>query len=103
MLISGEMLLPHDCSDDCTGALLLLPPPPPPTTTNFPQTAYFGFTCVLQLEWQYLSRTVPGFEAHLGTIGEAIRDIFIPALPDCSPEEVRGNSNFCQLLLHACK
>ena len=44
------------------------------------QTAYISFTCLLQSEWQYLSRAVTGVEAHLGPIEEAIRDVTIPSL-----------------------
>jgi hypothetical protein len=62
-----------------------------------------GFTSSLQSEWQYLSRAVPGVEVHLGPVEEAIRDVFIPALLECSAEDVRGNSDFRQLLSHGCK
>ena len=37
-----------------------------------PQSAYAGLGMSLQLEWQYLQRTVPGVRTLMGTIEEAL-------------------------------
>jgi hypothetical protein len=53
---------------------------------QYPQTAYHGFATLLQAEWQYTSRAVPGLEAHLQLIEDAIKDNLIPALLGCTVE-----------------
>ena len=50
---------------------------------------------LLQLEWQYLQRTVPGFGTLIGPIEEAIREKFFPTL--FGGEEIR------QILGHSVK
>ena len=45
-----------------------------------PQSAYGGLVMLLQLEWQYLQRTVPGVGTLMGPIQEFLRDKFFPAL-----------------------
>ena len=41
---------------------------------------YAGLGMLLQLEWQYLQRTVPGVGTLMGPIEEALRENFFPAL-----------------------
>ena len=53
----------------------------------------------LQLEWQYLQRTVPGVGTLMGPIEEALRDKFFPAL--FGGEEI--NANFRKILGHCVK
>ena len=43
-----------------------------------PQSAYAGLEMSLQLEWQYLQRTVPGVGTLMGPIEEALRGISPP-------------------------
>ena len=45
-----------------------------------PQAAYAGFTFVLQNEWEYAARVVPGIGPHLAGIEDAIRQHFLPSL-----------------------
>ena len=45
-----------------------------------PQTAYHGFTMSLQAEWQYMARVVPGLEAYMQPVEDAIQQSLIPAL-----------------------
>ena len=45
-----------------------------------PQLAYAGLGMSLQLEWQYLQRTVPGVGTMMGPIEEALREKFFPLL-----------------------
>ena len=45
-----------------------------------PQSAYSGLGVSLQLDWQYLQRTVPGVGTLMGPIEEALRDKLFPAL-----------------------
>ena len=45
-----------------------------------PQLAYAGLGMSLQLEWQYLQRTVPGVGTLMGHIKEALREKFFPSL-----------------------
>ena len=45
-----------------------------------PQSAYAGLGMSLQLEWQYLQRTVPGVGTLMGPIEEARREKCFPAL-----------------------
>ena len=45
-----------------------------------PQSTYAGLGILLQLEWQYLQRTVPGVGTLMVPIEEALREKFFPAL-----------------------
>ena len=45
-----------------------------------PQSAYAGLVISLQLECQYLQRTFPRVGTLMGTIEEALREKFFPAL-----------------------
>ena len=45
-----------------------------------PQSAYSGLGMSLQLEWQYLQRTVPKVGTIMGPNEEDIRKKFVPAL-----------------------
>jgi hypothetical protein len=54
---------------------------------KYPQAAYHEFATSLQAEWQYMSRAIPGLEAHLQTIEDAIKGDFIPGLLGCTVEE----------------
>ena len=47
---------------------------------RYPQSAYAGLGMSLQLEWQYLQITVPGFGSLMGPIYDALREAFFPAL-----------------------
>ena len=47
---------------------------------QYPQSAYAGLGVPLQLEWQYLQRTVPGVVTLMGPIEEALREKFFSAL-----------------------
>ena len=38
----------------------------------YPQSAYAGLGVSLQIEWQYLQRTVPGVGSQMGTIEDAL-------------------------------
>ncbi|KAL7524493.1 hypothetical protein ACHAWF_000975 [Thalassiosira exigua] len=51
-------------------------------SARYPQSAYKGFTDSLQAEWQYLCCCVPGVEAYLQLIEDAIREKLFPALLD---------------------
>ena len=62
-----------------------------------PQLDYYGLGMSLQLEWQYLQRTVPGVGTLMGPIEEAPREKFYPAL--VVGEEI--NSDFWQILGHS--
>ena len=44
------------------------------------QSAYAGLGMSLQLEWQYLQRTVPVVGTLMGPIEEALRENFFPSL-----------------------
>ena len=55
---------------------------------RYPQTAYMGFAVSLQSEWQYICRAVPGVEALLQPVEDAIVGEFIPALLDIQPGEL---------------
>ena len=59
-----------------------------------PQLAYTGLGMLLQLEWQYLQRTVPGDGTLMGPIEEALREKFFPTL--FGGEEI--NANFRKIL-----
>ena len=54
---------------------------------------------LLQLDWQYLQRTVPKVGALMGPIEEALREIFFLAL--FGGEEI--NADFQQILGHSVK
>ena len=45
-----------------------------------PQSAYSGLGILLQSEWQYLQRTVPGVGTLMGPIEEALREKISPSL-----------------------
>ena len=45
-----------------------------------PQSAYTVLGMLLQLEWYYLQRTVPGVGTLMGPIEEALREKFFPSL-----------------------
>ena len=53
----------------------------------------------MQLEWQYLQRTVPGVGTLVGPIDKALREKFPPAL--FGGEEI--NTNFRKILGHSVK
>ena len=54
-----------------------------------PQSDYAGLGMLLQLEWYYLQRTVPGVGTLMGPIEEALREKFFPALFE--GEEINAN------------
>ena len=62
-----------------------------------PQSAYSGLGMLLQLEWQYLQRTVPGVGTLMGPIEGALREKFFPAL--LGGEDI--NTDFQQILGHS--
>ena len=64
-----------------------------------PQSAYASLGMSLQLEWQYLQRTVPGVSTLMGPIKEALREKFSPAL--FGGEEI--TANFRNILGHSVK
>ena len=45
-----------------------------------PRLAYSGLVMSLQLEWQFMQSTVPGFGTLRGPIEETLREIFFPVL-----------------------
>ena len=47
---------------------------------RYTQSAYAGLGMLLQIEWQYLQRTVPGFGTLMGLIEDALREAFFPEL-----------------------
>ena len=53
----------------------------------------------MQLDWQYLQRTVPGVDTLVGPIEEALREKLFPAL--IGVEQI--NSDFCQILGYSVK
>ena len=63
---------------------------------RYPQTAYAGLVMSLQAEWQYLQRTVPGVEEHMGELEVVLREEFIPALfggrPPDNMRDIFGHS-----------
>ena len=61
--------------------------------------AYAGLLMLLQLEWQYLQRTVPRVGTLMGPIEEAIRENLFPAL--FGGEDI--NANFRKILGHSVK
>ena len=63
------------------------------------QSAYDGSGISLQLEWQYLQRTVPGVGTLMDPIKEALRDKFFPDL--FGGEEI--NADFRKILGHSVK
>ena len=70
------------------------------TAQQHPQSAYASLEMSLQLEWQYLQRTVPRVGTLMGPIEEPLRDKSFSALS-------RGggviNTNFRQILGHSIK
>ena len=53
------------------------------------QSEYDGLGMLLQLEWQYMQRTVPGISFMMGPIEDALREALFPAL--FGGEEVSAN------------
>ena len=47
---------------------------------HHPQSAYAGLGMLLQSEWQYLQRNVPGVGTLMGPIEEALREKCFPSL-----------------------
>ena len=47
---------------------------------RYPQLVYAGFGMLLQIKWKYLQSTVPGVGSLMGTIKDALREDFFPAL-----------------------
>ena len=47
---------------------------------QYPQSTYAVLGMLLQLQWQYLQRTVPVVDSILGPIEDALREAFFPAL-----------------------
>ena len=45
---------------------------------QYPQSAYYVLEMSLQLEWQYLQRTVPGVDTLMGPIEDTLREAFFP-------------------------
>ena len=68
-------------------------------TRRQPQLAYAGLGMSLQLEWQYLQRTVPGVGTLMGPIEEALREKIFPSL--FGGEEI--DANFRKILGHGVK
>ena len=58
-------------------------------SNRYPQLAYAGLGILLQIEWKYPQRTVPGIVSMMGTIEDARREVFFPAL--FRGEEVSAN------------
>ena len=56
--------------------------------TRYPQTAYAGLAFSLQAEWQYVQRVIPHLDEAFAPMELAIAQIFIPALLNCTIEEV---------------
>ena len=55
---------------------------------RYPQLAYSGLGMSVQIEWQYLQRTVPGVGTLMGPIEDALIEAILPAL--FGGEEVRA-------------
>ena len=64
-----------------------------------PQSAYAGLGILIQSEWQYLQRTVPGVGTLMGPIEEALREKCPPLL--FGGEEI--NAEFRKILGHGVK
>ena len=64
-----------------------------------PQSDYSGLGMSLQLEWQYLQRTVPIVGTRIGPIEEFLREKLFPAL--FMGEEI--NAGFQKILGHIVK
>ena len=64
-----------------------------------PQSAYAGLGISLQLEWQYLQRTVPGVDTLMGPIEEDLREKISPSL--FGGEEI--DAEFRKILGHGVK
>ena len=62
-----------------------------------PQSAYASLEILIQVEWQYLQRTVPGVGTQMGPIEEGLRDTFLPVL--FRGKEV--NADFFIILAHS--
>ena len=46
----------------------------------YPQLSYAGLEMPIQIEWQYLQRTVPRVDTLMGPIEDALREAFFSAL-----------------------
>ena len=68
---------------------------------RYPQAAYAGFSVSLQSEWQHLSRALPGAEAYLQPVEDAICAELIPALLQLQKGEM--NANLRRVLSHRVK
>ena len=64
-----------------------------------PQSAYSGLGMLLQLEWKYLKRTIPGVGTLMGPIGEALRETFSPTIF----REEEAEADFRKILGHSVK
>ena len=58
-----------------------------------PQSAYAGIQKSLQQEWDFVQRVTPGVGEAFGPIGEALREIFVPALLEGLRERVPESEN----------
>ena len=47
---------------------------------RYPQSAYVSLGVLIQMEWQYLQRTVPWVGSLMGTLEDALREAFFPTL-----------------------
>ena len=68
-------------------------------TRRQPQSAYAGLGMSLQLEWQYLQRTISGVGTLMGPIEEALREKLFPSL--FGGEEI--DTDFRKILGHGVK
>ena len=68
---------------------------------KWPQTAYTGFTFVLQNEWQYVQRVVAGIGFLFAPLERMIRDHFLPSLLGIPACEIDGE--YRTLLSHSVK
>ena len=68
-------------------------------SNQYPQSAYAGLGMSIHIEWHSLKRTVPGVGSMMGTIEDAQREAFFPAL--FGGEEV--SSNLREILGHSMK
>ena len=65
------------------------------------QAVQHNCALLLQAEWHYRCRCVPGVGQHLEPVEAAIRDHMIPALFEVTP--VDGNNKLRNLLTHGVK
>ena len=50
-------------------------------SVNYPQLANHEFSTLIQEEWQYTSRAIPGLETHLQPVEDFIQGNFLPPGP----------------------